>query len=413
MYFSPKTANDGLVFHYDTGNTVRSYKGEPTVNLVTNPDFATGNYSGWSSTGVGGAVEITGVFSENGYNYFHKKVNKVTAGALDRITQSSVYTINTSLQTTVTFDIWINPLNAYGITFYGLGSTADDTTYDEKPLTSNGTTVKTVSLGGGWNRYIYTLSTAWYTGTGSTFRVAVYPDYGGTGLLEYKLRRVQVEQKSHATPFVNGTRSATQGLLDLTSGNGLDLTDTSFNSNAEVDFDGTSGLMYSPELPVLDSFTLEVIFKPDTIGGWMLYRNSSMNYTGNADNFTLGFTSGKLYGAVEYDPSGADVYVVGTSNILTSQYSHGVFTYDNSTKTLKIYVNGELENTTVHSGDNYPYRSTKKMSIGADGGSNHGGIGGNKYFFNGQIPVTKVYNRALTSDEIRRNYNSLKSRFNI
>ncbi len=48
MYYSPKTSTDGLVFHYDTGNTVRSYLGEPTTNLLPNGvaavhDAASGN----------------------------------------------------------------------------------------------------------------------------------------------------------------------------------------------------------------------------------------------------------------------------------------------------------------------------------------------------------------------------------
>ena len=33
--YSPKTATEDLVFIYDTGNT-KSYKGEPTVNLLSN-----------------------------------------------------------------------------------------------------------------------------------------------------------------------------------------------------------------------------------------------------------------------------------------------------------------------------------------------------------------------------------------
>lgn len=394
MYFSPKTANDGLVFHYDTGNTVRSYKGEPTVNLAANPTF--NGTSNWAIASNGG-----GIFTASG-NY--GKITAGTVGSYSYLYQTVTTAVASNESITWSVDFKNNVVGDYAIRVVLFSGTTPKTQPTNLfSLDGTGGTVRksvtTFHVDGGDSIRIDILQGSYYQGINTDTNV--------------EFTNVQLERNSHATPFVNGTRSVSGSLLDLTSGNGLDLTDTSFNSNAEVDFDGTSGLMYSPELPVLDSFTLEVIFKPDTIGGWMLYRNSSMNYTGNADNFTLGFTGGKLYGAVEYDPSGADVYVVGTSNIVTSQHSHGVFTYDNSTKTLKIYVNGELENTTIHSGDNYPYRSTKKMSIGADGGSNHGGIGGNKYFFNGQIPVTKVYNRALTADEVKRNFTAIRSRFNI
>ena len=53
------------------------------------------------------------------------------------------------------------------------------------------------------------------------------------------------------------------------------------------------------------------------------------------------------------------------------------------------------------------------MSIGADGGSNHGGISGNKYYYSGDINVVKVYNQALTADEVRNNYRHYKTRFNL
>ena len=35
------------------------------------------------------------------------------------------------------------------------------------------------------------------------------------------------------------------------------------------------------------------------------------------------------------------------------------------------------------------------------------------YCFNGQIPVTKIYNRGLTAAEVQQNYNKYKSRFNL
>jgi hypothetical protein len=34
-------------------------------------------------------------------------------------------------------------------------------------------------------------------------------------------------------------------------------------------------------------------------------------------------------------------------------------------------------------------------------------------YFNGQIPVVKIYNRALTQTEVAQNYNAIKSRFNL
>jgi hypothetical protein len=34
-------------------------------------------------------------------------------------------------------------------------------------------------------------------------------------------------------------------------------------------------------------------------------------------------------------------------------------------------------------------------------------------FFNGEIPITKIYNVALSADQVKQNYQQYKSRFNL
>jgi len=398
LFHSPKTSTDGLVFMYDTGNK-KSYVGEPTTNFVTNPDFSTGDLTGWSSTSTSNSdVEITEVSSENGYNYFHKKVNKTANGGQDRLNESSFYTIDTSKQLTVSIDIWINPLNDYSITFYGRGTTADDTTFDEKPLQNNGSTTSTVDLGGGWVRYIYTLQTAWYTGSGTSFRIAIYPAYGGRGLMEYKVRQVQVEQKPHATPFVNGTRSTTQGLIDRTGNETITLSNLSYDSNAQMSFDGTDDQFIISDPGVGTSFSIEVVIKVDNYSNGPIF--ISPNSVG-IDHFFRITGSGYLRASfIEIADSSSDGYT-STTAINTGEYYHVVISKTPSNGT--IYVNGVAEDS--HTPTLPAAAWTGDWRIGARWN--------NTFNLNGEIPILKVYNQALTSTEITKNFNAIRSRFGL
>jgi hypothetical protein len=396
---------DALVFAYDTGDTRNSYRGEPTTNLQ-----AAGGAFGHNSGTYGNVVTVTDATSEKGPGW--KKVTISNRGSNFRIIQFTYTSMSANIMYchSAVFD-WGNMRDkGYYINHDGSG-TGTRAFYKPGDYTTNqGSSISiNSSLADGKiaGTIIHTASHshAFFINNNTT---------GVSGLNDYfYYREYQVEANTHPTQYTSGTRSATQGLLDLTGRSTIDLSNVSFDSNAQMTFDGTSDVFYTGNLPQLDTFTLEVVLKPTTLGGWFLYRNTNMNYTDNADNFIFGFNGSSLYGGVEYSPTGADKSVTSTTVLTTGQYVHGVLVHDNTTLTLRIYINGTLEGTTVSTGENYPYRSTNKASIGADGGSNHGGISGNKYFYNGEIPVTKIYNRVLTADEIRNNYRHYKTRFNI
>ena len=67
--------------------------------------------------------------------------------------------------------------------------------------------------------------------------------------------------------------------------------------------------------------------------------------------------------------------------------------------TAKAYNNGELAS------------SKSYTSYTLAGGLNVGGRSG--YRWVGQIPIFKIYDRALTQDEVSLNYNAFKDRFGL
>jgi hypothetical protein len=89
---------------------------------------------------------------------------------------------------------------------------------------------------------------------------------------------------------------------------------------------------------------------------------------------------------------------------------HAVGTCDTITDEIKIYINGRLITTGVF---------TSTFDIAIDTPVNIGGTGVLKFggsfrgWTNGKIYNTRIYNRALSAQEVLQNYNALKSRFNL
>jgi len=205
----------------------------------------------------------------------------------------------------------------------------------------------------------------------------------------------QVERKSHVTPFVAGTRSATQGLRDLVTKNTIDLTNVSFDSNAQMTFDGTN----------------------DTVS---IASNSSNNVSNNITmelvvNRTAGYSAAVMHKELQYTlyvySSGAITYADSSlwsystfgayGNLTAGTYHHLVATKNGSL--VNIYLDGNIIISQNFGGAISQTNNT--LYIGSyDGSSN---------YFGGQIPVAKIYSRALSADEVQRNFNAVKSRFNI
>lgn len=93
-------------------------------------------------------------------------------------------------------------------------------------------------------------------------------------------------------------------------------------------------------------------------------------------------------------------YDVNTNEQIDQKWNHVVGTQDSTS--MKIYVNGVLKNTTAQTGS-----LTTDNFTGCWIGNNGGTAG----YTNGDIAIVKIYNKALTQNEILNNYNATKGRF--
>ena len=105
--------------------------------------------------------------------------------------------------------------------------------------------------------------------------------------------------------------------------------------------------------------------------------------------------------AIEASVGGVRKALTSTTTLSANIWYNVVSTYDGST--FKLYINSIQESNTLSSTGTISSYNTP-LQIG------RWGTQGSQYF-NGNIAIAKIYNRALTATEILQNYNATKSRF--
>jgi len=410
----PNLNQDGLVFLYDVFDQDNSYKGKPTTNYFTNGHFSGGN----------------GIPQEGGSNATNTIIQLDNPGNSPWVLQQNgnftEYQINLGAElapsTTYVMSGWYaESLNFNGTTTMMHARAFSNSGAHNATGTDLGTVLYSRQVGSILWKYCYqTITTPadysnnfnWYVGYGS-------PSH--TGYRYYT--NLQMELGSTPSQFVNGTRSATQGLLDVAGTNQIDISNVSFDANAQITFDGTNDYInIGNYLTSLDTsiLSIEIVFKTNVLSGNLMllgwheneYPHGYIclgNFTGYWANETISF-----YNEGPGTTPLSFAYTNGDGFLSDTLYHHVVFIL--KTNEYKIYVDGKevtvnasfrngAQNTVMPS-NLFGYGATPSVILGA--GSDPAGS-----FFNGVIPITKIYNRALTATEVLQNYNATKSRFNL
>lgn len=386
----PNIVRSGLITGYDNGyhpNVHNSYKGrfyggEPTINVVGGITKQFGNWSGLTGkteyyrTKEGNQGVKLDTYTSGGVNWY----------SFDRVDGISANT-SYSISATVKYNTLVNPHpNLLYVRQYNSSNT-------QTSEVGRFSTSKIEDLGDGWKRVYNTFTT---TSTTSKITLQGY-EYSANRTIF--IQDIQLEQKGHHTPFAgdNTTRSNTQCLIDLKRNISLDVSNVTFDSNARFSFNGSSDhiqLGASSIFNLTRYVTIEAVVKRDSAGWNGIFGN---NNGGSFIHFQL---YGETVNVYYYGPNLA--IVSGNVITSTSNYYHIATTFDGST--AKIYVNGaEVTSATTTSTSNLSAAST--VSVGKVYSSDR--------HFDGEIPLFKLYNRALEASEVATNYNACKDRFNI
>jgi hypothetical protein len=127
-------------------------------------------------------------------------------------------------------------------------------------------------------------------------------------------------------------------------------------------------------------------------------------YTGTVTGFTFVVNDGGISGTDFIGiRTSTKVYNYSSNFVSLNEWVNACFTTDGTN--MYIYKNGILIGT-ILGGSNNGVSNNAGLQI--SGPNNTSG-----FLFVGRIPITQIYNRALSAQEVLQNYNATKGRFNL
>lgn len=203
----PAVPKGGLILSYDISNTEKSWQGALTTNLIdVSEDLLNAN---WTKEAWAGTITANYGLAPNGTNTSTRI--QYTAGYFYRLTTTTPAITALTAGTTVTFSCWVKgvpqPGRGIGLWSYAVGGI----------VTASTQSINSSS----WTRVSLTYTIA----AGATsFAIMLSGAPGNIFQGDIEVWRPQLEVQSFATPFVNGTRTSTQVVVDQTGNNTLTAT---------------------------------------------------------------------------------------------------------------------------------------------------------------------------------------------
>lgn len=385
--------NDGLVFHFDLENGVKSWKGKPTSNLVPDPTFTSQLWNTWSGRGADswGYTE----FDNSSCAYTDLSINTGERRQLyrDITVSSSLTTFALSIEAYVTLDC--DATSVFANQEFPFGNNYGSLSYD---LNNKGT----------WQKLYAIRDNAYGTDTNNIqTRYRFYFGTNNTSGTKGKIyfRNAQLEVGDITTKFVNGVRLDTASIVDVSpTQSTITAANLTYRQDDTPTFDGTNDYIDCGVIPGIDAtatqFSVSVWLNTQTNSTRCIIENGT-NYTTNT--FYM-FQENATYFTFEIYGTGHDVVYANFPYQLNTWYNLvGVWSSGNR---IEFYANGVnvsgsrggVAQTSVINGNT-------NMMIGARAGTS--------YPFWGEISQVKIYNRALTAQEVKQNFEATRSRYGI
>jgi len=406
MYTGPHIIKDGLVFGYDTGygiadnnTTTRFYPGQPATNLVSAYNDNHVRSVSWTNSGTWVAT----------YNASNRDKPVILGVDMSKCNLMHGETVTTGSQHFGCASVSVSASTTYTMSVYYLQNRAGASRpYFRTSVNNNN--LGYLNYNGSTNTSNWPVN-EWIR---ISVTVTVQSNENACYLSNYLGSQVgdqvwycapMVEQTSQLTTFVDGTRSSTASLIDLKETTDINVSNVSFDSTGQPDFDGSDDYGSITSFPHIwdDSVSIETVAMWHDNTRSVIFGNFNQGVGGHDINIEK-LTSGNL--RFYWDRGARDV--VSSNNVVTtngSSYHHCVFVRDEASNNFKFYVDGVLVSTVSNAGSGIASTGST-FRFGSDtrtGTTVH----------NGSIPILKVYNKALSSTEIKQNYNAYKNRFDI
>lgn len=416
--YNPRIVTDGLLYCMDAGNSkvYDSYE-----NLLTNSE----DFSQWSGfrrdvtinqvTGPNSNLITADLITANETNQSGSAVIKGFSYVVGQTYTFSVYVRKSSS----TSALLLRPQNSDVFTqaveaFFNISTGVKGNVTSDGTVFTNATS-NISDVGNGWYRcsVTFTVSSAVSTGNARIYVVDAVNSIQVTTGASFYAWGAQMEIASSVGPYYATTTSTKPRGSVLTDLSGVGNTGTLQNA---VGYDPANGgsLLFdgiNDYISVVDNFgdpqtfTIEIWCKP-----------TELNIDANNNYRRLFMCTGVVPGneCIIIEETGQISFRVpgtnDTTNFVangfntytpsTGKWGHIMCTYDQSLR--RTYFNGAFQSQYTQPSDK------KTVSFGVPQI-----VDGSSQVFKGNLAVVRVYNRALSADEIQQNFNALRGRFGI
>jgi hypothetical protein len=198
---------------------------------------------------------------------------------------------------------------------------------------------------------------------------------------------------NHGALNMNTTGDATSGWQGVDGGQWDNRSDVVFSTGDQLRFDGVNDFvvcMNDVSLNIAGAITIEAWIKPDSIGAYNLIVGKSTD-----KDYDFGITPGSPNELRLHTGDGTqEACTSDGANLVVDEWYHIAVVRTVTPNEAKFYCNGQFLNKV----DLFrtPIGSTDNVFIGRRGGTS--------YPFDGSIDEVRIYNRALSGDELYRQY---------
>ena len=400
---SPRTVKDGLVFHFDAQNS-KSYTGPVIANEFAVPTPAANGAVTFAIQGTGTFYRVPAGEVHGGYKVgADDVVYRYDLGGAGCHYHGNQTTMTAGQYATWQFDYYISksitdfPTVNYLANMENVGAGTGGAVTVDAP---------TIGAAGNWRSIRHTVGPATATGL---LRPLLYPGacsssyLASAGYILYRNPAVWYTSfiPTANLPFVSGSRSNTQAIVDLTGQKTITAASLTYAANGSFSFNGTSDYLGitnttlgNGNIPWTVSAWVKTTTNASTLGAGSVLSNQS----GGPVYSMLGVNSGKIVYWTYQNNAWAQKLGVGTT---VNDGNWHLLTWVNySNYTMDMYVDGKLDSNVGNS------TSGNQNPVDRIGGSWNG-------YFPGSIDALAIYNRALSAEEVAQNFNALRGRYGV
>lgn len=393
---SPQVVTNGLVFYYDMNNVQKSWKGQPTTNLVDETMSIYNNVPGDVSASL-----VTTSEKYKGANVYKLTLTPTTSTGVSYLTAGNnpglgvISNGGGGLASRYTgHSIFFKPTVA-------MHSSPIFTHYSN--ITGWQSSSNYYSMGDGW----YRAHVIWYdTVTRSdgkfwainplsaTLNVPVATYFAGP----FKEDR---NDSAFVSQYVYSSRTNTQTVLDLTGNNTITANSLVYASDGTFSFNGSTTYITSSNAGLFHgtgNFTYSCWAKWSSLPGLgTLFENGL--YTGG---ILIRFENNLIhiyseYSATSYNGTMAFTPTLGVYyNLVLTRVGDMLYLYSNGAQISSVAFGSSIN---IQPTTNLLYIGMSQHAAGQ--------------CFDGRIDAASVYNRALSASEVKQNFNALRGRYGI